>query len=131
MNALATAVVLLALAALIAHGVSLVVGPGRADRRRELEELGVVPFVTLWGFSALLLIVVRSLHGDAGLAHLLTTTGVWTSALGVAFALAGGAFAATRWLLGRGPDRPSWNMPVASISGGAGAALVGMSTLPL
>ncbi|WP_462418327.1 hypothetical protein [Kytococcus sp. Marseille-QA3725] len=130
MTTLATAVAVLAVVTVLAHGALLLVGPGHAARRAELNELGAVPFVALWVASAVLMMAVRGLSGERHLDRLLTDGDAWISALGVGFALAGAAFVATRWLLGTRPGQPTWNIPVASVLAGACAAVIGLSTLP-
>lgn len=131
MNTVASAVVLLCIVAVAVQALLLVVRHDAEGRARVVRALGPAPVVTIWLEATLVILITRALSGDRSLLDLATDASAWTSAIGTAFPLAGGALVLVRWLRTATDGEPTWNVPGSSLLAVALAAVVGLSSLPL
>ncbi|WP_374928662.1 hypothetical protein [Kytococcus sedentarius] len=131
MTTAASALILLAILALIIQVVLFAVRHNGTERALIIGSLGTWPLLVIWLEAALVMLIIRSFSGDRSLWDLATDGGAWVSAIGIGFALAAGALVAVRWWRTISDGEPTWNVPGSSLLAIIAAAVVGLSTLPL
>lgn len=131
MTTVASAIIVLAILAIIVQAVLFAVRHNGTERALIIGSLGTWPLLVIWAEAALVMLIVRSFSSDRSLWDLATDGGAWVSVLGIGFALSAGCLVAVRWLRTVSDGEPTWNVPGSSLLAIITAAVVGLSDLPL